>query len=354
MEIIYKGVDELIPYINNTRTHTEEQINQIAGSIQEFGFNNPILIDDNNNVIAGHARLKASKKLGLDQVPCVVLNQMTEAQKKAYVIADNKMALNAGWDIDMLKVELEALEELDFDLELTGFNLAELDLIFEEEDAKPKKVNERQRTNNAYNLELFDEFVCDGKYQMPIIENDNFIPTNIIGFNYAKTSKDKNVGIHFYIDDYQFERVWNAPSDYTNILDQYECIFTPDFSLYLDMPLAMKIWNVYRSRLIGQFYQQQGLKVIPTISWAEKETFEFCFDGIPQGSIVSVSTIGVKQNEIAMQIWVNGMDAMIEKIKPSTILVYGGEVDYDYKGINVVYYKNAVTERMKENGSIEV
>ena len=134
MEIIYKGVDELIPYANNTRTHTDEQINQIAGSIQEFGFNNPILIDDNNNVIAGHARLKASKKLGLDQVPCVVLNQMTEAQKKAYVIADNKMALNAGWDIDMLKVELEALEELDFDLELTGFNLAELDLIFEKID----------------------------------------------------------------------------------------------------------------------------------------------------------------------------------------------------------------------------
>ena len=354
MKIIYKKVQDLIPYVNNSRTHSEEQINQICASINEFGFTNPLLIDEKDSIIAGHGRLMASKKLGMEEVPCIVLEGLTEAQKKAYIIADNKMALNAGWDEELLKIELESLESLNFNLELTGFDLAEIDLLFNKQELQPKKVNERQRTNNAYNLELFDEFICDGKYQMPIIENNYFIPKDIIGFNYAKTSKEKNVGIHFYIDDYQFERIWNCPSDYLNLLDQYECIFTPDFSLYLDMPLAMKIWNVYRSRLIGQFYQQQGLKVIPTISWAEKETFEFCFDGIPQGSIVSVSTIGVKQNEIAMEIWKNGMDAMIEKIKPSTILVYGGEVDYNYRGINVIYYKNAVTERMKENGNSEV
>lgn len=135
MEIIYKKVQELIPYVNNSRTHSEEQVNQICASINEFGFTNPLLIDEKDSIIAGHGRLMASKKLGMEEVPCIVLEGLTEAQKKAYVIADNKMALNAGWDEELLKLELENLKELDFDLELTGFDIDELDDIlgFEEE-----------------------------------------------------------------------------------------------------------------------------------------------------------------------------------------------------------------------------
>ena len=129
MEIIYKKVQDLIPYINNSRTHSEEQVNQIVASINEFGFTNPLLIDEKDNIIAGHGRLLASKKLKMEEVPCIVLSGLTEAQKKAYIIADNKMALNAGWDDELLKLELENLKELDFDLELTGFNVDELDDI---------------------------------------------------------------------------------------------------------------------------------------------------------------------------------------------------------------------------------
>ena len=353
MEIIYKKVNDLIPYINNSRTHSEEQINQICASINEFGFTNPLLIDEKDNIIAGHGRLLASKKLKMEEVPCIVLSGLTEAQKKAYIIADNKMALNAGWNDELLKIELENLKELDFDLELTGFNNEEIDKLLEfnvdyDEFSEDFKENERQRTNNIYNLKLFDEFVCDGKYQMPIINNDNYIPEKLIGFNYANTSKEKNNGIHFYLDDYQFERIWNNPEEYVDILEKYDCILSPDFSLYLDMPYSMKIWNVFRSRLIGQYYQKQGIKVIPTLSWAEEETFEFCFDGIPEGSIVSVSTIGVKKSSEALKIWKSGMDEMIKRIKPSVILVYGGKLDYDYKDIKVIYYDNEVTERMKK------
>ena len=134
MEIVYKKVNDLIPYINNSRTHSEEQLNQIVASINEFGFTNPILIDEKDNIIAGHGRLLASKKLKMDEVPCIVLEGLTEAQKKAYIIADNKMALNAGWDDELLKIELENLKELDFDLELTGFNVDELDDIFQAEE----------------------------------------------------------------------------------------------------------------------------------------------------------------------------------------------------------------------------
>ena len=129
MEIIFKKVKDLIPYVNNSRTHSEEQVNQICASINEFGFTNPLLIDEKDSIIAGHGRLMASKKLGMEEVPCVVLEGLTEAQKKAYIIADNKMALNAGWDEELLKIELENLKELDFDLGLTGFNVDELDDI---------------------------------------------------------------------------------------------------------------------------------------------------------------------------------------------------------------------------------
>lgn len=134
MEIVYKKVNDLIPYINNSRTHSEEQVNQIVASINEFGFTNPLLIDEKDNIIAGHGRLLASKKLKMEEVPCIVLSGLTEAQKKAYIIADNKMALNAGWNEELLKIELENLKELDFDLELTGFNVDELDDIFQFEE----------------------------------------------------------------------------------------------------------------------------------------------------------------------------------------------------------------------------
>ena len=132
MEIIYKKVSELVPYINNARTHNNEQVDQICASINEYGFTNPILIDEKNSIIAGHGRLLAAKKLKMKEVPCIVLCGLTEAQKKAYIIADNKLALNAGWTDELLKIEFENLKELDFDLNLTGFSADEIDEILGE------------------------------------------------------------------------------------------------------------------------------------------------------------------------------------------------------------------------------
>lgn len=129
---VTRKVIDLIPYVNNSRTHSDEQINQVASSIKEFGFTNPILIDEDNGVIAGHGRLLASKKLNLDEVPCIILNGLTEAQKKAYIIADNQIALNSGWDFDTLKLELESIDELGLDMTITGFDLDDLAKMFDE------------------------------------------------------------------------------------------------------------------------------------------------------------------------------------------------------------------------------
>ena len=124
------SVDRLVPYVNNARTHSPEQINKIRASLREFGFVNPLIIDRDDNVIAGHGRLAAAKAEGYTEVPCVFVDEMTEAQKKAYVLADNRMALDAGWDDDLLKVELEALQDLNFDLGLTGFDEKEIADLF--------------------------------------------------------------------------------------------------------------------------------------------------------------------------------------------------------------------------------
>ena len=122
LEIKYTRTESLIPYANNSRTHSETQIKQVAASIKEFGFTNPILVDDSGGVIAGHGRLLAAELAGLDEVPTITLNGLTEAQKKAYVIADNQLAMNSSWDIDALKVEVERLVELDFNVDLVGFD----------------------------------------------------------------------------------------------------------------------------------------------------------------------------------------------------------------------------------------
>lgn len=126
MDIEYIPVTELIPYSNNSRTHSDAQVAQIAASIKEFGFTNPVLIDGEGGVIAGHGRIMAARKLKLNEVPCIRLDYLTDIQKKAYVIADNKLALNSGWDAEMIKVELGALDAAGFDLELTGFTGDEL------------------------------------------------------------------------------------------------------------------------------------------------------------------------------------------------------------------------------------
>jgi len=340
MKIEYLKLKDLKPYKNNPRIN-DDAVEAVKNSIQDFGFRNPILIDQNNEIIAGHTRAKAAKKLGLTEVPVIRIEDLTEEQIKAFRIADNSSGGLAQWDLKKLEIELE---DISFDMEDFG-----LKFDFSKEEPKEEDGyygDERERTYDAYNLAEFDPYETEGFYEMPVLKPCDVVPDDIISFNYMLTATNKDVGVHFYVDDYQFERIWNRPDMYMERLKEFQCVFTPDFSLYLDMPMAMKIWNVYRSRLIGQIMQRRGIEVIPTVSWAEPETFQFCFDGLPEEATLSVSTIGVKLDPDAMQIWKGGMDEMITRLRPKCILVYGGKVEYDYGDILVVYYENVTTERM--------
>ncbi len=136
MQIKTVAVDKLIPYVRNSRTHSDAQIAQIAASIKEFGWTNPILVDAENGIIAGHGRLMAARKLGYKEVPVIELKDMTDTQKRAYVIADNQLALNAGWDFSLLSLEVADLKENDFDLDLLGFDPKELEKLLEPEEVE--------------------------------------------------------------------------------------------------------------------------------------------------------------------------------------------------------------------------
>ena len=345
LRIEYISIGKLTPNKKNARAHHADDIQCIKNSIEQFGMCDPIGVwGDDNIIVEGQGRLQALKELGYTEVPTIRLDFLSDEERRAYGIAHNKTAENSSWDFENLNAEMSDLS-VDFDFSNFGF-ISSDDGDDDYKEITDEKPNERIRTVNSYNLQLYDEERAVGKYQMPLIDKSQIIPNELIGFNYMKSTQDHNVGIHCFIDDYQFERLWNSPQLYIDDILKFDCILTPDFSLYMDMPLAMKIWNVYRSRLLGQFWQDCGMEVIPTVQWAEPATYEFCFDGIPQNSVVAVSTIGVKKGE-SLAIWNDGMHEMIKRLKPQTILVYGGKLDFDYGSIDVRYFDNQVTERMK-------
>lgn len=178
---------------------------------------------------------------------------------------------------------------------------------------------------NICNL-AYGNFEGAGRYDIPILEPvhiDNLKDIPLQGFNFAlgdKTPQGK--GVHFFLHDYQFERVWKYPDRYTDVLSKFEFVLSPDFSCYFDTPLAVRIYNTYRNRWCAKYWQTQGIKVIPTVTWSDDETFEFCLDGLPKHSTIAISTMGdiwYNQNEAHLKHW----DEMLDILEPDSILVYG-------------------------------
>lgn len=204
------------------------------------------------------------------------------------------------------------------------------------------KVNERHRTIAMYNMDIESALV--GDYGIPQIKPCDSVPDKLIGFNYVMSSKsDSSAGVHFFIDDYQFERIWKRPDNYVDCLSKYECVLTPDFSLYVDMSVAVQIWNVYRSRLIGAYFQSKGMKVIPTLQWADARSFDFTFDGLPVNSTVAVSAIGANRSLYSKMLWRDGMDEAMNRLSPNRVLVYGEIPDYQFpSNVEVVKYASFV------------
>lgn len=331
-------IDDIRPYEKNAR-HNEKAVPIVAESIKEFGLRGQIVLESRENpvIVAGHTRWAACKSLGWEEIPDEKIDyceDLTEEQIKAYRLADNRTGEVATWNRTLLQHEMREIKNLDMSRFRFDFK----------SKVKPYGA-ERLRTDDYYNLRLVSVYDC-GDDGFPTLAAVDHVPSRLMGFNYCKSSTDHGAGVHFFIDDYQFERLWNKPEGYTEMLGRFDCVLTPDFSLYMDMPLPMQQWNVYRSRALGRYWQKEGMTVIPTLSWSTPESYEFAFSGLEKGGTYAVSTVGVKGSEGAMEVWRDGMAHAMEKLEPTRIVQYGGDIGFDFAGCEVINYKNGVTERM--------
>lgn len=186
-----------------------------------------------------------------------------------------------------------------------------------------KENKKRKGCKDTFKTFLVENASFDGSLEIPIIKKESSIPNELIPFSKCISSKDHNCWIHFYEDDVMFERIWNNPEKYLNILKRYNGVISPDFSLYRDFPLVMQQWNTYRNRAIGSWLQQNGIKVIPNLRFGDKRTYSFCCLGIEKGSVIAVGTHGTIKNKEDKAIFVEGLEFAINKIRPSAIIVYG-------------------------------
>lgn len=186
------------------------------------------------------------------------------------------------------------------------------------------KGNNASFKRNSFQSYYFENEILAGMYNFPMLEKiDKQAIQELKAFNIFKSSNDKACWVHFFIDDYQFERIWKRPTQYINLFKQSQGIISTDFSMYRDMPKAIQIYNCYRNRALARFYQKQGIKVIPAIGWSDEESFDWCFDGIPQGSAVAISSNGCLQNSVSKQNFIKGFNKMVEVLKPCQVIVIG-------------------------------
>ena len=198
------------------------------------------------------------------------------------------------------------------------------------------------------NYENIQKAIYDGvgEYQIPYISPTKFSECELIGFNYVSGCKDReNKGVHFFLDDYQFIRLWNNIDKYIPLLQQFKYVLTPDFSLFTDFPKALQIYNHYRKHWIGAYMQSHNINVIPTICWSNEESFKWCFDGEPVGGCVAISSVGCMINKQAKEIFIKGYNEMIKRLEPETIIFYG---DIPTECIGNIVKVKAFSEKFKE------
>ncbi|MEG1725924.1 MAG: DUF4417 domain-containing protein [Anaerovoracaceae bacterium] len=198
-------------------------------------------------------------------------------------------------------------------------------------------------SKSARGDELFirDKFSSNNRWGIPTIkccDTSNY-PVKLMSFSSVKRNDTKNFdkAVHFFKDDYRMESVYNKPYDKMEVLAQYRCLITPDYSIYTDLPLAIQIYNVFKSRWCGAFWQDYGKDVIPSVSWGDASSFDFCFEGIEENSAVFVSTIGVRKKETD---FLQGYNVMLDKIKPNTIFCLGHPFDAMDGNVIFIDYKD--------------
>ena len=335
MNVQYMAPADLIPYGKNAKRHPAEQVKLIANSIKQFGFQQPIVVDSNNVVIIGHGRLLAAKRLRLEQIPVVRIENLSEDAVRALRLADNSVA-ESEWNLDLLADEVA---DLDFDLSDFGLDtiLAGFDNDIsddEEEDEDDFEIDTRRAAvkHNVFENQERRQFAADNYYGIPAMRPTQTTGDQMLRFmDWNEVDDPENYIAHFYYDDFKFMQAWRNPDKYIDKLRRFKAVVSPDFSLYTDFPRCLQILSCYRRQWVGAYWQSLGLDVIPDVVWGDEQSFDYCFLGIPEGGTVAVSTVGVAADKY----W-NGADGemfrlgyaeMMKRLAPSTILFYGDMIE---------------------------
>lgn len=199
-------------------------------------------------------------------------------------------------------------------------------------------MNQRMRSVQLYNLDILD--------REPRLEPVDVRPARMVGFNHAKTRDLTGACVHFFIDDYQFERVWQWPTKY-GYLARAGCVCTPDWSTWTDMPEELQRWNVYRSAAMGAWWQSQDMTVIPTLQWSDEASFEWCFRYVPKGGTVIVTAKGTQNDRERKRLFAAGMDEAIRQCEPLRVLLVGN-ADFDFGDVEVVRYADTMARRFAD------
>ncbi len=202
---------------------------------------------------------------------------------------------------------------------------------------------------NNFKFNLIESAELAGRYGLPKIKRSDYLPTTIIPFNYAKTEKEpSDKCVHFFIDDFQFERLWNFPNRYIDLLKRFEGVITPDFSMYDYMSEAQIIWNCYRNRVLAFWMQRNGINIVPTIEWSKYEDLSWCLEGIPKNSNIAIGTYGSLTSSRKKYALLKGIERIVIETDPRNIICYGPKVE-SVKGIcnNVIFFEN-YSKKMKK------
>lgn len=210
------------------------------------------------------------------------------------------------------------------------------------------KTSTRFMEQNICNL-AYAQFEGDGEYDIPKLlptHIDNLKDIPLQGFNFAlKEKRPENIGVHFFLHDYQFERVWNYPDRYTEVLSKFAFVLSPDFSPYSDMPRALKIYNVYRNRWCARYWQEFGIDVIPTVTWSDDDSLRYCLDGIPKHSTIAISTMGEGR-------WANWQslrthwEHVMNILEPDIVLLYGKDIATEFNLNGNIVYKRLISSKV--------
>lgn len=331
MQTVEVEIDNIIPYEKNAKKHPVEQVKMIAESIKQFGFVQPLVLDKKNVIIIGHGRYEAAKLLCYNTVPCVMADKLNKEQIRALRLADNKVA-ESEWDKELLLDELNNI--LDIDMSDFGFDLDFLEDLDVDTDIDDPLEDDRDPScqHNVFENQELMQFPCNGKYGIPEMQPTQTTGDKMLRFmDWKEIDNPEDYIAHFYYDDYKFISAWRDPNKYIERLQEFKAVVSPDFSLYTDFPIALQILSCYRRQWCGAYWQSLGIDVIPDVVWGKKESFDFCFDGIPEGGTVAVSTVGVKNdkewNNEKDSLFRDGYNEMLKRLSPSTILFYGDMID---------------------------